>query len=133
MIISRSYNYKYTIKNVYLKIEILSNICPTNIQQEKIYNSLNSSLNAFCATTPFSIFVTKNAFLPGLMVYCSHKDGGIKKITTLSYMSYQYLRSHSVIALNLLHAENDIEKKTESMYRKNNASFYIWFNFCCIL
>ena len=48
--------------------------------------------------------------LPDLLVSCARQEGGIKKISTLSYVSYPYFESHSVIALYLLYTENGIEK-----------------------
>ena len=49
--------------------------------------------------------------LPDLLASCARQEGGIKKISTLSYVSYPYFESHSVIALYLLYTENGIEKK----------------------
>ena len=49
--------------------------------------------------------------LPDLLASCARQEGGIKKISTLSYVSYPYFESHSVIALYLLYTENVIEKK----------------------
>ena len=48
--------------------------------------------------------------LPGLLVSCARQDGGIKKILTLSYVSYPNLKSHAVWALYLSHTENEMEK-----------------------
>ena len=48
--------------------------------------------------------------LPDLLASCARQEGGIKKISTLSYVSYPYFESHSVIALYLLYTENGIEK-----------------------
>jgi hypothetical protein len=48
--------------------------------------------------------------LPDLLVSCARLEGGIKKISTLSYVSYPYFECHSVVALYLLYTENGIEK-----------------------
>ena len=48
--------------------------------------------------------------LPGLLASCAREDGDIQKIPTLSYVSFPYLKSHSVIALYLSHTKNEIEK-----------------------
>ena len=48
--------------------------------------------------------------LPDLLASCARQEGGIKKISTLSYVSYPYFESQSVIALYLLYTENGIEK-----------------------
>ena len=48
--------------------------------------------------------------LPDLLASCARQEGGIKKISTLSYVSYPYFESHSVIALYLLYTENETEK-----------------------
>ena len=39
--------------------------------------------------------------LPSLLASCARQDVDIKKIPNLSYVSYPYLKSHSVIALYL--------------------------------
>ena len=48
--------------------------------------------------------------LPDLLATCARQEGGIKKISTLSYVSYPCFKSHTVIALYLLYTENGIEK-----------------------
>jgi len=48
--------------------------------------------------------------LPGLLASCARQDGDIQKIPTLSYVSYQHLKSQAVWVLYLSHTENEIEK-----------------------
>ena len=48
--------------------------------------------------------------LPGLLASCARQYGDIQKIPILSYVSYQYLKSHTVWALYLSHTKNEIEK-----------------------
>ena len=43
-----------------------------------------------------------------MLASCASQDGDIKKMSTLCYVSYPYLKSHLVIALS--HTENVIEK-----------------------
>ena len=48
--------------------------------------------------------------LPGFLAFCARQDEDIQKISTLSYVSYPNLKSHTVCALYLSHTENEIEK-----------------------
>ena len=64
--------------------------------------------------------------LPGLLASCARQDRDIKKIPTLSYVSYPNLKSHAVWALYLSHTENEIEKTgKDSLHLSSNDYIFL--------